>query len=293
MDPLTRACQEYDAYLREGGEPVDLKALGFTTVSEREKVRKLHPSSLGPGLCDRRACYNVMADVGEIEKDVPETPEDNLGHRIGFIFQDFIAQALAYKGALIGMEISVGNEEWCGRIDLLVDAARIEPRSRARWLVDVKTVKGYTVDDRYPKEYHIAQVEKYVSLLDQDVAPVLFYVTRIDFQTAFYRWDWDGRDCILKTHEPGGIVKTIYGLNDDITASEATQLAWLKNGTLPERPFATPTDSFMCSAYQKGGYNRGRYKVTCPFFARCWERALPNELVFDKGDNGDTTYLPF
>jgi len=237
-----------------------------------------------------------MCDTGEIEKDVPETPEANLGHRVGFIFQDFVAQALAWKGALLGMEISVGNEEWTGRVDLLVDAARIEPRSRARWLVDVKTVKGYTVDDRYPKEYHIAQVEKYVSLLDQDVAPVLFYVTRIDFQTAFYRWDWDGRDCILKTHEPGGIVKTIYGLNDDITASEATQLAWLKDGTLPDRPFASPTDSFMCSAYQKGGYDRGRYRVTCPFFFRCWEISPSHGLVFDKGQygaDGDKTYLPF
>jgi len=191
MDPLTKACSEYDAYLREGGEPVDLKALGFNTVSQRTKTRKLHPSSLGPGLCDRKACYNVACDVGDIERDIPETPEDNLGHRIGFIFQDYVAQTLAFKGALIDMEIPLEDEYWTGRADLLVDPCKLDvtdsrPTTKAPWLVDVKTVKGYTVDDRYPKTYHIAQLERYRSMMTQPTVPILFYVTRIDFQTAMF-----------------------------------------------------------------------------------------------------------
>jgi len=300
MDPLTRACQEYDSYLREGGGAVDLKALGFNTVSERDKTRKLHPSSLGPGLCDRRACYNVMADVGEIEKDIPERPEDNLGHRIGFIFQDYVAQALAYKKALIGMEHKVQQENWTGRIDLMVDPNALGIETTRRYLVDVKTVKGYGLYDRYPKTYHIAQLEMYKHLLGKvvDWTPVLFYVTRVDFQTAMFWWDWEDDSCVVHDYNTGKH-NIIHGLGQELQYSIDTQETWLKEGVLPERPFTAPDEGFMCASYQKYGDHRGKYKVNCPFFYRCWEVDPSHGLVFDKGQYGkqeggyDTTYLPF
>jgi len=91
--------------------------------------------------------------------------------------------------------------------------------------------------------------------------------------------------------------KIFDNLNYDIDASAMMQERWLVDGTLPDRCAGTPDGHFMCASYQKGGPDRGKYKVNCPFFARCWELPLPEGLVFDKGafskDDDDNQYLPF
>jgi len=309
MDPITRACSEYDQYLREGGEPVNLKEMGFDVCSERKRARKLHPSSLGPGLCSRKACYNVMADVGEIEKDVPDDPQGNLGHRVGYIFEDFVSQALAWKGALVNLQPQVENDNWIGRPDQIVDPTKLltavypfQKQWEGLWLLDCKTVKGYSLYNRYPKVYHMSQVDQYVSMMDPGLrlTPVLYYITRIDFTTALYTWSKDERlyydipDFTATIHNWETGIEShndIYYYERDVCLS--AQERWLTHGTLPDRCGVTPTQhSFMCANYNKGGPNKGRYTVGCQFFGQCWG-TLPTGLVFDKAEFEEEDYLPF
>lgn len=292
MDPITKCLVEYNEYLNNGGEPVNLKKLGFDVCSERQKVRKLHPSSLGPGLCDRKACYHVMADVGEIQKDFEITPQEELGHRVGYIFEDWVSEALAWKGALLNLQPQLENKLWIGRPDQVVDPSALGEDIEGLWLVDCKTVKGYGFYDRYPKPYHISQVEKYVEMIGGgNFHPVLFYMTRVDFQSALWTWGWAGDDC--RTAEWGTRSKPFFELRGDIRYSIAMQERWLRTGELPDRCCSLPIDHFMCASYQKYGQHKGRYLVNCQYFSRCWEVPLPTNLVFDKADWEDESALPF
>ena len=104
MDPITRTLVNYDRFLSNGGTPVHLN-----TATKRTIQRKLHPSALGPWLCDRKACYDIMRDMGEIEV-ADFSNQQLLSFRVGHVFQDFVAQALTYAGWLYAVEFELEDE---------------------------------------------------------------------------------------------------------------------------------------------------------------------------------------
>ena len=301
MDPITAACIEYMEHIRRGGEKADLSP--FANVQVRDRQRKLHPSGLC--LCDRKAVYRIMADQGEIEPDLPDDPVEQLGHHIGYIFQDFVAEALAWKGALENVEIPVENDMWTGRADLLVKPHMLDYSDSGNrfmwdathddydyWLVDVKTVKGYGLYNRYPKEWHIAQVEKYQAMLGLHALPVLYYATRVDFTSALFTWHWEP-NCNVYQWEEARPVTNFYDLDERMEWSERAQEHWLKTDELPDRIAGNPTDhDFMCTKYERYGKYKGQHKVTCQFFGQCWGREIPESMHIPKGGAVEDDY-PF
>jgi hypothetical protein len=293
MDPITKAVYEYNEYLRYGGDPV---CIGDGT--KRTKKRKLHPSGVGPGLCDRKAAFSVMKDIGEIEPDLPHPPELLLDFLMGNVIQDFISAALEWKGALVGEEIVVEDDDWTGRIDQVVDPTKLDlsetnlPKEwyENLWDVDVKTSKGKQLYRKfYPKPYYIAQVTRYANMLngelsDGKVVPVLYHAARVSLgQTLFVAIQWIGNDALAVT-ETGKVHKTFRYLADEIAASERAQLKWLHNGGLPNRCGSTPDEHpFLCCKINR------KSKVatpSCPFFGRCWDVDTFEPFKLGAWDNG-------
>lgn len=289
MDPITRALVEYDTYLRDGGAPADLSQ--WDTGSERAKKRKLHPS--GFLLCDRKSVFSIMEDLGEIQPDLPHSDEDNLSFRVGYIFQRFVAEALAWKDALVAYELPLESTHFTGRADIVVNPApllegmTVYPEcpdflATSDWLVDVKAVKsrGLRGDSFYPKEYYIAQLEKYVDLMqdtmDMTPVPVLYVVTRLNLEAQFLYWRWiNTQDCISYQWGEPTPHKTFEGLYDRMLESENNQLKWLHNGHngyLPPRIGSHP-DEHRFSKYNGMCTSEGRTGVStpsCKYFHRCW-----------------------
>jgi hypothetical protein len=277
MDPITRACTEYDKYLREGGARIVLGG-----DEERSKERVLHPSSIL--LCDRRAAYDVMRDVGEILPDLPSSKFGGLDFRVGNIMEEFAAEAMKHSGALSGYQTPVRSGAWLGRTDMTVDpialGAVLEPEP---WLIEMKTSKvgdAAKLKTYYPKPYHIAQATRYAEMLLASggglFRPVLYYVTRTNWATALYTWNWDRNgDCdILSWDDKTSTwraARTWPKLRKEFTSSISSIESWFSGGDLPCRVGKTPDEhEFLCAEKEW----RGGDKVipSCPYFVRCWEK---------------------
>jgi hypothetical protein len=273
VDPITQTLFEYDQYLRGGGEPADLSRF---PSEPHVKEKKLHASALL--LCDRRAAFDVMEDLGLIEADITHPPELLLDFRVGNHMEEFVAQAMQWKGVLQGYQTRLSNHKRKGRLDLEIDPAPLLGTNgdTPNWIVEIKfikTNKAYVLRKYFPKAYHIAQAETYRELSGRRVAPVLFYALRTTFQTALYSWRWEGDDAVIQVWdgEHGWTYHdTMAGLKQDIEASKAAQERWLHTGELPPRVGRTPDEHpFLC--VDKGS-KRGWGVPTCQFFARCWGR---------------------
>ena len=273
MDPITQTLFEYDQYLREGGEPADLSR--FPNVPH-VKEKKLHASALL--LCDRRAAFDVMEDIGEIHADLQLPKSLLLDFRIGNHMEEFVAQAMEWKGVLAGYQTRLSNHERKGRLDLEIDPASLLGTNgdTPNWIVEIKFIKSNkasVLKKYFPKGYHIAQAETYRELSGRRVVPVLFYALRTTFQTALYSWRWEGDDAVVQVWdaEYGWTYDdTMAGLKQEIEASKAAQERWLDIGELPARVGLTPDEhKFLCAdTYSK----RGWATPTCKFFTRCWDR---------------------
>lgn len=275
MDPITHTLLRYISYLETGGTLHNANGLLNT---QRDRVRKLHPSKLGPGLCDRAAAYDVLLDTGKIHvADWP--PEQWLDFRVGHVLQGFVTEALDWAGLVIDAEVPVGDIDFTGRIDLLLDGRKIMNDSKEpEWLVDVKAVKSYDLygrhQHRYPKHYSIAQVEKYAELYNGKVRPFLYHVTRTSLQGRLFTWTWNQDDCqVYSVDEPdtdprphGPIIRD---LRMQMENSEDVQVAWLQGGPLPERCGSTPDEHpFMCVQHN---HKKGMCYPKCRYFKICWE----------------------
>lgn len=311
MDPITRALSEYNKYLNDGGQPVDTGV-----ANRRAKKHKLHPSGLGPGLCDRSSCYSIMEDTGEIEPDIEHTQELLLSFRVGHVFQDFVAQALSWKGALVATEVKVEDKHFTGSIDLVVEPralipadAEVDPprTTDKRWVVDVKAVKGRNLDHGryYPKGFYVAQLEKYRNLLEKQSneahIPILYVVTRLDLKAHLYWWEWLHGDCICYKWGDWKEHKTLHNLQAGMELSESAQLRWLETGELPSRCGQTPDEHpFKCCEFKRQGYytdgsgkKRARPRLAtpkCKYFLRCWE--VDSLEPFTEGEWNDDDMEP-
>jgi hypothetical protein len=275
MDQITAAMMKYDQHLRAGGEPIVINTI-IGKSSQRTMARKIHPSGLGPGLCDRKACYNIMADTGEVQAEVETTPEQQLDFRAGFVWQEWIAKALYHAGDLQAYEIQLSNDVVGGTADLVM----VQDNGDLA-LVDVKTVRNKSLVDSadlYPKPWNIAQVEAYLVLLraneaykGRKITPVLFYVSRNDTSTAYFTWVWNGRDCTVWRWQGGVLVyhKEFEDLDTQILKSYNDQKAWLDLGLLPNRCGETPDEHpFLCCDHDR---KKKIATPTCAYFSRCWE----------------------
>lgn len=297
MDPITQGIHDYNDHLYAGGEPV--KTWDKYPDGTHTPARALHPSTLA--LCDRKAAYGVMEDLGEIEPDIPKPKELFLDFRIGNIFEDFIAEAMMWKGALVGYQGRLTDGKWKGRYDLLIDPKELGVAESTRlWLVEVKTAKVNSqkfLRQRYPKHYNVAQVDTYVRMFrasnpDVQVQPVLYYVLRnnwgfmlatykVDGDTIkTYKWNGDGWSFMRDLKEPASL----------ITGSRAKQEEWLETGELPARCGATPDEHyFMCA---KTNRNTKEVTPTCDYFKRCWGR-MPASFMQGYWDEKEEIPLPF
>jgi hypothetical protein len=274
VDPITSACSIYDGYLREGGPRHVLNG-----DEQRTRERVLHPSSIL--LCDRRAAFDVLRDIGEIQADLPSSKYGGLDFRVGNILEEFTAEAMKHAGALIGYQDVVSDGMWRGRIDMCVDPIVLGATTESiPWLVEMKTSKvGDPAKLRtyYPKPYHIAQATKYAELLPAQYRPVLYYVTRSNWSTMLYTWNWDTKngDCdILVWEDKIGSWKASRswpGLKPEYMRSLASIEKWYHDGELPNRVGKTPDEhEFLCAERDwKGG---DKVTPSCPYFVRCWEK---------------------
>jgi hypothetical protein len=279
LDPITRACMAYDQNLRSDN-PQRVRLGGD---EQRSIERVLHPS--GICLCDRRAAYDVMRDIGEITPDLPASRYGGLDFRVGNILEEFAAEAMKFVGALASYQDLLRVQPWLGRADMTV-APRVlgATTEDLPWLVEMKTSKvgdPAKLKTYYPKPYHIAQANKYTSMLEATGRgvhrPVLYYVTRSNWSAALYTWKFDKNgDCdIMSWDDKTGswkAARTWPRLNKEIEESMATIESWYNGGDLPPRVGKTPDEhEFLCAEKEwRGG---DKVTPTCPYFERCWETA--------------------
>ena len=265
MDPITETLVAYNKYLRDGGEPASLARFPH----EPHKPERLLSAS-DILLCDRKACYNVLGDLKEIEPDIPEPNRLLLDFRIGNLFEGFIAEAMEWRGALVEYQTRLSGGKRKGRLDLLIDAERIG--ASGLWLVEVKTVKSKDpklLEDKFPKGYNIGQAQQYADWHPKHPTPVLFYALRDTFHTKLFSWDWEGNDCVVVSWDPlfGWTYKTIIpNLWNDLQQSMEAQERWLKTGELPPRCGESPEEHpFLCVS------KNGNWATpTCKWYGRCW-----------------------
>lgn len=296
MDLITRAVWQYTKHLSDGGKPaVTAKA------NSRSKKWKIHPSNLGPGLCDRKACYSIMEDMDQIEADIPYTPEEELSFRVGHIFQDYVAQALEWKGALIDTEVLLEGPSDIGHADIILDPDPLFEDGEHQgelndtfWVLDVKAVrfKDLTRVAYYPNGYNIAQLERYATLLEETTGychrPMLYVMTRLDMQGQLYHWQWHKNgDCSAYRWGDNLSFKEIEDLRGQIADSYESQLQWLKGGLLPDRCGDTPDEHpFLCVDKKA---RKGWATPKCKYYRRCWDTDTlePYEI-----GQWETEYIP-
>ena len=279
MDPITAAMILYDKSLRAGFPSMDL-----LKPSKHTTARKVHPSALGPGLCDRKAVWDIEADQpdSEIVKEVETSDLQNLDFRLGFMHQRWITEALRHNLSLHDYEVLLSSDTIEGTADILMDIADYQLA-----VVDIKTVKNKSLDgsavELYPKPFHVAQVHAYCSLLKLkdgyqhvDAEPILFYVSRHDNTTLYFTWTWDEGECKvlrwdnetdeLVSHWPQGWPED---LATPMAESWAAQEEYLFNsGPLPDRCGETPDEHpFMCCDIDR---KKKIATPTCAFYNRCW-----------------------
>ena len=193
MDPITKALVDYNEYLEEGGERIRLAPKD--TV--RTKVRKLHPSKIGPGLCDRSAVYDVMKDIGELAVE-GHGWQQMLSFRVGHIYHDFTVEAIQHAGALIDYEAVVEDDDWTGRIDVLADHGRLVGSSEIDhvMLVDVKTVRSKVIK-RYleglPEEVSKVSTQRVKKDTDLTEIPKRTFHRSLELVCSATDWFLEGR----------------------------------------------------------------------------------------------------
>jgi hypothetical protein len=274
VDPITSTCTTYDEHLRSGG-----KRHVLSGSEQRSNKRVLHPSSIL--LCDRRAAYDVMRDTGVITPDLPSSKYGGLDFRIGNVLEEFAAEAMFHASALKEYQVEVNGTPWLGRIDMVVDPIVLGATTETvDWLVEMKTSKvgdPSKLKSYYPKPFHIAQATRYQELLGKPVRPVLYYVTRSNWSSLLFTWEWDSRngDCDIKVWDDKirmwKAARTWPGLRKEYLSSINAIENWFNGGELPGRVGSSPDEhEFLCAEKEwRGG---DKITPTCPYFVRCWER---------------------
>ncbi len=268
MNPITEILLKYDAYLREGGAPVCL--FDRFPTEKHIKERRLSASSIG--LCDRKAVYDIMEDLGLMQEDNPQPLEINLDFRVGNIMEDFVAQAMQWYGVLLQYQTRLTDGVWKGRLDLLVDANKFGYGEEGNWLIEVKTVKSSDPSildkrDWFPKDYHWAQASVYSRLLDVPHKVVLLYILRPTFDTKLYTVEdgkaltWGASRFVYAHHlnkwDNEGIARSIKSLEE-----------WVDGGEVPPRCGKTPDEHpFMCCDVNR---KTGIATPKCEYFGQCW-----------------------
>lgn len=266
-DPLTQSMLAYDKWLRVTGRRMDIQSL-FPHEPHQRDERALHVSSLM--LCDRRACYKIMEDMGEIEVSVTPDPYLQLDFRMGLMMEEWLVEALAFDGSLIEWQTRLSSPPWKGRLDIV---ARVGDE---RWLVEVKTVKsgdaGLLVA-KFPKDYHIAQVMTYDTIHKREFDRVcLFYMLRATMGTELYslqkedgnvateRWDSEAGEWVKH--------KTFRTVLDKMEESRKRQEHWIDTGELPQRIGSSPDrHPFLCVSKD---WESKVATPTCRYFETCW-----------------------
>lgn len=280
MNPIADALYLYHKHLERGGKKVHLDVTG----PDRKKDC-LHPSSML--LCERKAAYDVLHDLGKMKQDMPYLKAQELDFRVGYIFEWFVAEALHFQGSLLEYQPSVSMGLWCGSPDLLVDPQILAGLPGQPWLVDVKTVRSSDATflakrSYFPRENNAAQVEMYTRMwasMSGGVrpTPVLFYTLRGTMASELFTWDMLGDDASMQAWETGTFyddgfedisVKWESGFGKRLEDYQETMENWYKTRSLPERPYSTPDEHpFMCCDIDK---RKKTATPSCPYFGACW-----------------------
>jgi hypothetical protein len=231
-------------------------------------------------LCDREAAYSILEDLGEIEADLPHPPELALDFRIGSMFEEFVAQAMAHAGVLRKYQTRLTDGTRKGRLDMETDPLAGD----LPWQIEVKTAKTKIVKylrlDK-PSVWNVAQAEVYAELSPYPVQPVLFYASRDTFASELYCWEWKDDDCWPRRWVNGGWawhgkdpVLDIYKelpAGEAIQRSKQAQEAWLGGGDLPPRCGDTPDQHPFKCVEKYGPRSNKRARPKCKYYGCCWE----------------------
>ena len=276
-DPITQVLQEYNSHLRSGGEPADLSR--FPNPPHASE-KKLSASSLA--MCDRKAAYSIMEDLGEIEADVPFSQELLLDFRIGNHMEEFVAQAMEWKGVLVGYQTRLTNGHRKGRLDLEIDPKSLlgSNKNAPNWIVEIKFTKNAKPENLhkyYPKANYIAQAQFYSDHSENRTVPVLYIAMRTTFEAVLYTWLWEDGDAnVLVWDDEFGWTfhRTMPDLKAEIAESDAAQVGWMETGELPPRVAQTIVKHpFLCTRYNRSTKRR---EASCQYLGRCWgEHAAP------------------
>lgn len=251
IDPYTQAMIDYREHLRSGG-----KRVSFPTPQRTGSKGLLYMSGAGPGLCPRESTYWAEVTAGVRRPDFDQEPINELMHVSADLIADFLAEALAWKGHLIGgrqaepvgYEVSLqwphGHPVWTGRVDNLADADTMpelceewDLKPRTLLVGDCKTAMGMNLN-KHPKRWYVGQVEMYITaLVDaglveawgfKHVQPVIYQTLRTNQAEGFLcTWKWtDSGDCDVIQYGYRVPRKTFKNLSDDLQREAGSATRW-------------------------------------------------------------------